>query len=166
TLRASAPGTAPTTLTTTQAIAGESGIDPALQVFASEVALADALGRAIAALQERDPTASVALVCRTPATVQRLAIALRRTVPVRVVFDGRFLPRGPAQITLIEEVKGLEFDFVIVPDATESQYPSQSAHTAASRRALYVAATRARHQLLFAAAGAPTRLLDGLELAF
>jgi DNA helicase-2/ATP-dependent DNA helicase PcrA len=83
-----------------------------------------------------------------------------------VVFDGRFLPRGPAQITLVEEVKGLEFDFVIVPDATESHYPSQGPHTAASRRALYVASTRARHQLVFAAAGPPTRLLDGLRLAY
>jgi superfamily I DNA/RNA helicase len=131
---------------------------PALLAFASEVVLADALGSPIAALQERDPTASVAIVCRAPSTVQRLAVAFRRILPVRVVFDGRFLPRGPAQITVVEEVKGLEFDFVVVPDATESQYPD----TAASRRALYVAATRARHQLLFACAGPPTRLLASL----
>jgi DNA helicase-2/ATP-dependent DNA helicase PcrA len=139
-------------------VAGRPEARPALLAFASEVVLADALGSAIAALQERDPTASVAIVCRAPSTVQRLAVAFRRTLPVRVVFDGRFLPRGPAQITVVEEVKGLEFDFVVVPDATERQYPD----TPASRRALYVAATRARHQLLFACAGPPTRLLASL----
>ena len=78
-------------------------------------------------------------------------------IPARLVFDGRFFARGPIQVTVVDEVKGLEFDFVLVPDATEAAYPD----TAASRRALYVAATRARHQVLFAAVGPPTPLLRG-----
>ena len=78
-------------------------------------------------------------------------------IPARLVFDGRFFARGPVQVTIVDEVKGLEFDFVLVPDATEAAYPD----TAAARRALYVAATRARHQVLFAAVGAPTPLLRG-----
>ncbi len=134
------------------------GIDPSLLRFASERELTDWLGSAIATLRRRDPNASLAIICRSPATAQRVAAALRAAIPVRLVLDGRFLPRGPAQVTVVDEVKGLEFDFVVVPDATLRHYPE----TPAARRALYVAATRTRHQLVFAAAEAPTPLLAGL----
>jgi DNA helicase-2/ATP-dependent DNA helicase PcrA len=90
-------------------------------------------------------------------TARRIAVALQGIVPARLVFDGRFFPRGAAQVTIVDEVKGLEFDFVLLPDATQADYPD----TPASRRALYVAATRARHQLLLAAVGAPTPLVRG-----
>jgi DNA helicase IV len=52
-------------------------------------------------------------------------------------------------------VKGLEFDTVIVPDATAAAYPEEDA----ARRALYVAVTRTRHQLVVARVGETTRLL-------
>jgi DNA helicase-2/ATP-dependent DNA helicase PcrA len=138
--------------------ASRSGVPPALLRFASERDLTDWFGRAIASLQRRDPGASVAVVCRLPSTAQRVAAALRPVVPARLVFDGRFFSRGPAQVTVVDEVKGLEFDFVLLPDATEAVYPDNPA----ARRALYVALTRARHQVLFAAATAPTPLLGGL----
>jgi DNA helicase-2/ATP-dependent DNA helicase PcrA len=138
--------------------ASRPGVEPALLRFASERALTDWFGRAIASLQRRDPGASVAVVCRLPSTAQRVAAALRPAVPARLVFDGRFSSRGPAQVTVVEEVKGLEFDFVLLPDATEAAYPDSPA----ARRALYVALTRARHQVLFAAASTPTPLLAGL----
>ena len=132
-------------------------LEPACLPFASERDLVDRLAREINALQRRDVRASVAIICRSPLAARRLAAALRGVVPARLVFDGRFFARGPVQVTVVDEVKGLEFDFVVVPDATESAYPD----TAASRRALYVAATRARHQVLFAAVGRPTPVLDG-----
>jgi DNA helicase II / ATP-dependent DNA helicase PcrA len=134
------------------------GIEPALLKFASERQLTDWFGRAIAAVQRRDPNASVTIVCRSPSTARRLAAALRSEIPVRLVFDGRFLSRGPAQATIVDEVKGLEFDFVLIPDATQIHYPDSPA----ARRALYVAMTRARHQVVFAAVGAPTPLLGDL----
>jgi DNA helicase-2/ATP-dependent DNA helicase PcrA len=134
------------------------GIEPAHLAFASEKKLTDWFGTAISALRRSDPRASVVVLCRAAATAQRLAAALRGMLPIRLVFDGRFLARGPVQITVVDEVKGLEFDFVLVPDASETHYPD----TPAARRALYVAATRARHQLVFASVGAPTRILDGL----
>jgi DNA helicase-2/ATP-dependent DNA helicase PcrA len=131
---------------------------PAALAFRSEGELAAALGNDIAALQRRDPRASVAVICRSPVTARRIVAALGASVPARLVFDGRFFARGPAQVTIVDEVKGLEFDFVLIPDATAAGYPD----TPDARRALYVAATRARHQLLFAAVGAPTPLLAGL----
>ncbi len=133
------------------------GLEPPSLAFANERDLAERIGGEMRALQRRDGRASVAVICRSPLTARRLATTLRSVVPVRLVFDGKFFGRGPVQVTVVDEVKGLEFDFVIVPDATEAAYPD----TAASRRALYVAATRARHQVLFAGVGAPTPLLRG-----
>ncbi len=113
-----------------------------------------ALGSAMRALQRSDPRASVAVICRSPLTARRLAALLRAEVPVRLVFDGRFLSRGPVQVTTVDEVKGLEFDVVVVPDATATDYPD----TPAARRALYVAVTRARHQVVLANVGKRTRI--------
>jgi DNA helicase-2/ATP-dependent DNA helicase PcrA len=130
-------------------------LEPACHAFTSEQELAERLGEEVRALQRRDPRTSVAAICRSPLTARRLVTAFRSVIPARLVFDGRFFARGPIQVTVVDEVKGLEFDFVLVPDATEAAYPD----TADARRALYVAATRARHQVLFAAVGTPTALL-------
>jgi superfamily I DNA/RNA helicase len=95
-------------------------------------------------------------ICRSPRTAQRLAPQLRAHTPLRLVLDGRFLPRGAAQASTVDEVKGLEFDYVIVPDADARDYPDDPA----SRRALYVAITRARHQVLLAHTGEQTPLIQ------
>jgi ATP-dependent DNA helicase UvrD/PcrA len=119
-----------------------------------ERALALRLGREMQSLLHRDPRASVIVLCRSPLTARRIVVGVREETPARLVFDGRFLARGPVQVTTVDEVKGLEFDFVVVPDATAREYPDD----AASRRILYVAVTRARHQVLLACDGPPTPL--------
>jgi DNA helicase-2/ATP-dependent DNA helicase PcrA len=129
--------------------AAASGARAAFVVFADERALATGLGSELSALLRRDPAASVAILCRSPRTARRLAPLLAGHVPTRIVFDGRFLPRGPVQITTVDEVRGLEFDVVIVPDANAGMYPDD----AASRRTMYVAVTRARHQVAVACVG-------------
>jgi DNA helicase IV len=58
-------------------------------------------------------------------------------------------------VTCVPEVKGLEFDHVVVPDAGAGRY----ADAAEARRALYVAATRASSQLVLAAAGPGSPLI-------
>lgn len=138
--------------------AGPPGAEPVGLAFGGERELAAWLGHDVSELRRLDPKASIAVVCRTPSMARRLTAALGPVVPVRLVFDGRFLARGPVQVSVVDEVKGLEFDFVIVPDATDVHYPE----TPAARRALYVAATRARHQLVFAAAGTLSPILNGL----
>jgi len=128
---------------------------PPIATFANETELARELGHALQALRRSDPRASIVVLCHTPRTARRLADRLRLTVPTRVVFDGRFLARGPVQVTTVEEAKGLEFDFVVVPDATATDYPD----TPAARRALYVAVTRARHQVVLSNPGERTPLV-------
>jgi hypothetical protein len=113
------------------------------------------LVRGLRALVRRDPRASIAVVCRSPLTARRIVARLHAAeLPARVVFDGRFLPRG-VQVSTVDEVKGLEFDFVLVPDAGLRDYPDD----AASRRALYVAVTRARYQAAVACVGEPSPLM-------
>lgn len=123
--------------------------------YDDEPSLARDVGRAAAALLRRDRRASIAVVCRDPRLGRRLAATLRAEVPARVVLDGRFLPRGPVQVTVTAEVKGLEFDYVVVPDADARTFPDDDA----ARRAMYVAVTRARHQIVLACASAPTPLV-------
>ena len=139
--------------------AAPEGAPPVRLGFDDEPALAARLLREIRFIQWRDPRASIAVLCRAPLTARRIAIELRREIPARVVFDGHFLPRGPVQVTTVEETKGLEFDFVVVPDATARDYPD----TPAARRALYVAVTRARHQVLLAHVGERSPLLASMR---
>ncbi len=125
--------------------------------FASEAELAADLGRAMAALLADDPRASVAVICRQPRTARRLAPLLAGEVATRLVFDGRFRPRGAVQVSIVTEMKGLEFDYVLVPDASASDWPDDPL----ARRALYVAVTRARHQVVLARTGELTPLVRG-----
>ena len=123
--------------------------------FESERALVERLGIALVDLRRRDRRASVAVLCRRPQTAGRLARSLRGYVPTRLVYDGRFLPRGAVEVAMVEEVKGLEFDYVVVPDGSDVDYPDSPA----ARRALYVAITRARFQAVVAYVGAPSPIV-------
>ena len=58
-------------------------------------------------------------------------------------------------MTDVGAVKGLEFDYVVVPDASAACYPK----TDEARRLLHVAVSRASHQLWVASAGVPSPLL-------
>jgi len=117
--------------------------------FPDDASLNDWLAVGLRQLERRDRRASVVVICREPRTARARATALRaREQPARLVFDGRFLPRG-VQVTTADQVKGLEFDFVVIPDADGRSYPD----VAAARRALYVAITRARYGVLLACVG-------------
>ena len=125
---------------------GTCGAVARVHAFADEASRAGWLAGASKVLLRRDPRASVAVVCRAPLTARRITTALQAAgQPARLVFDGRFLPRG-VQVSIVEEVRGLEFDYVEVPAAGGLDYPEGDA----ARRALYVAVTRARHQVVLA----------------
>jgi DNA helicase IV len=117
--------------------------------------LAVRLTEELRALQSEDPSASLAVICRSPEAARTVERALRHGSPVRLALDGEFEFRPGLTVTCVQEVKGLEFDYVLVPDASASTYPD----TRESRRALYVAVTRATHRLGLASAGAWSPLL-------
>ena len=118
--------------------------------------LAAWLSEGLQGLLASDPSASIAVIARTPDAARHCAHALRHALDVRLAFDGDFDFRPGVTITCVQEVKGLEFDHVVVPDAGASTYVD----TPDARRALYVAVTRATHRLALLAAGAWSPLLS------
>jgi len=70
--------------------------------------------------------------------------------------DFRFTPG--VEVTEIEQVKGLEFDYVVLVETSASHFPD----TPAARRRLHVGATRAVHQLWLTSVGTPSPLVRAL----
>jgi len=123
--------------------------------FHDECHLAAWLAEALRDLDAEDPTAASAVICRTPQAAIQLARLVNMALPTHLALEGAFTFGPGAQVTCVPEVKGLEFDHVVIPDAGAGRY----ADTPEARRALYVAATRASAQLVLAAAGTPSPLL-------
>ncbi len=113
------------------------------------------LAGAVRDLVEREPLASVAVVARGPQVARSLHRLLADMPEARLVLDGEFSFRPGVDLTDVESVKGLEFDYVVVPDASAATYPA----TDESRRRLHVAVTRASHQLWLASVGTPSPLV-------
>jgi ATP-dependent DNA helicase UvrD/PcrA len=123
--------------------------------FHDECHLAAWLVEALRDLDAEDPTAASAVICRTPQAAAQLARLVKMAIPANLALEGAFTFGPGAQVTCVAEVKGLEFDHVVIPDAGAGRY----ADTPEARRALYVAATRASTQLVLASAGTPSGLL-------
>lgn len=125
---------------------------------ASVAFLADALQQ----LARAEPLASVALLTPSPRLSQTYAEALSRCdLPrLHLVTDQDFSFEPGVEISEVAQVKGLEFDYVVVLDASADHYPD----TPASRRLLHVAATRAVHQLWLTSIGTPSPLVGAATL--
>ena len=132
--------------------------DPALAFteVAHELELVTHLGEVLERLRERDRLASVGIICRFAASARRLHALLGKVSNCRLVVDGDFRFGPGVSVTCIDEIKGLEFDYVIVPDASAASYPD----THEARRALYVGLTRAMHRLWLLWSGRPTPILE------
>ncbi len=119
------------------------------------------LAGAIRDLVEREPQASVAVVAHAPEVARSLHRLLSDLPEAQLSLDGAFTFRPGVDLTDGASVKGLEFDYVIVPDASARAYPDGED----ARRRLHVAVTRAAHQLWIAAPGTPSPLLAGIRAA-
>ncbi len=113
-------------------------------------------------LMAAEPLASVAIL--TPSAVasdvyyEGLA---RADLPrLRRIRDGEFPFKPGIEVTEVSQVKGLEFDYVIVLDVDSQSYPD----TQTARRLLHVAATRAVHQLWMMSVGTPSPLVQDVAL--
>lgn len=100
-------------------------------------------------LYRQEPQATVAVVCQSAETAQTFAARLSDIPQVRWVRDGDFSFRAGVEVTDVYQVKGLEFDYVVLPDVNEGAYPE----TPLARRQLHVAVTRAVHQLWILSSG-------------
>jgi ATP-dependent DNA helicase UvrD/PcrA len=134
---------------------GSSGQDAPCLEFINEAQLGVWLVDELREVERRDRRAAVAVICRSPSTAKRLTRLLRHALDARLVLDGGFAHESGINVTTVDQVKGLEFDYVIVPDASRTNYPDQPT----SRRALYVAVTRSRHELAIGWVTQRTQLL-------
>lgn len=112
---------------------------------------------ALADLDAREPHARVAVIAHDAGAAREVHGFVSATVPARLVLDGAFTFDPGIDVTHVDAVKGLEFDYVLVPDATRDAYPD----TPEARRRLHVAVTRTSHQLVVLAGGAPSPLIVG-----
>jgi len=113
------------------------------------------LARALRELLEAEPHAAVALICHDAPTARRVSAAVEELPETRLVLDGRFSFEPGLDVTDVDSVKGLEWDYVVVPDAVEAAWPLSDE----GRRRLHVAVTRASWQLWLVSPGTPARLL-------
>jgi DNA helicase-2/ATP-dependent DNA helicase PcrA len=122
-------------------------------VYPTEAHATYDLVRSLVVLLEREPAAMVAVITRDAANARRIHGALDRSLPVRLVLHGEFSFTAGIDVTPVSQVKGLEFDVVIIPDAVGySDEPD-------ARRKLHVACTRAIEQLWVISVGRPAPLL-------
>lgn len=85
---------------------------------------------------------SFGIICKTQKQANELYQALDKKLAVKLLDAGSIVFGKGIVITTAHLAKGLEFDWVLAPHATHNNYK-----TAADRQMLYVACTRAMHEL-------------------
>ncbi|MGB1700381.1 MAG: 3'-5' exonuclease, partial [Nannocystaceae bacterium] len=115
------------------------------------------LGEALRNLMIREPSASVAVICRYPQQAKMYydGLHLAEVPRVRLVARQDFSFKPGIDVTDVRQVKGLEFDYVVLMDPTEQNYPSVDS----SRHLLHIAATRTAYQLWIVCTGIASKLL-------
>jgi DNA helicase-2/ATP-dependent DNA helicase PcrA len=115
------------------------------------------LAEALRDLATREPRATIALLARYPEQADRAYDGLRHAdVPsLRRVRAQEFSFRPGVEVTDVRQVKGLEFDYVIMLDVNASSYGVDDE----SRHLLHIGVTRAAHQLWMLVTGTPSPLI-------
>jgi DNA helicase-2/ATP-dependent DNA helicase PcrA len=115
------------------------------------------LSDALRQLMSREPTGSVAVIARYPEQADAYHAGLRiAEVPsLRRVEREEFTFEPGIDVTDVAQVKGLEFDYVILVDVNAASYPD----SVEARHLLHIAVTRAAHQLWMIGTSRPSPLI-------
>jgi len=115
------------------------------------------LASAFRDLSARESLASVAVIARHAwqADVYYEVLAQSEIPNLRRVRVQDFPFRAGIDVTDVKQVKGLEWDYVILLDVNAQSYPAEDE----SRHLLHIAATRAAHQLWLIATGEPSPIV-------
>jgi DNA helicase-2/ATP-dependent DNA helicase PcrA len=118
------------------------------------------LAEALRDLARAEPKASVAIIARYAEQADLYYNGLMNAeVPnVRRVADQDFLFKPGIDVTDVKQVKGLEFDYVLLIEVNTATYPESDE----ARHLMHIAATRAAHQLWLSCTGEPSRLIPEL----
>jgi DNA helicase-2/ATP-dependent DNA helicase PcrA len=121
--------------------------------FTDHGACVASLSDALKELVAQEPLASVALLTPSKELSRMYFNGLQTSeVPRLRIVDSQHFTFAPGiEVTEVEQVKGLEFDYVVLIESSAGSYPD----TAGSRRRLHVGATRAIHQLWLTSVGTP-----------
>ena len=105
----------------------------------------------------------MAVIARYPSQAKVYYEGLRKAeVPkLSLVLDQDFSFSPGVEVTDIRQVKGLEFDYVILVDVNTDTYPNDDE----SRHLFHVGATRAAHQLWVVVTMKPTAILPAWFLS-
>ncbi len=108
-------------------------------------------------LMAAEPRACVAVIARFPEQADAFFDVLDKgEVPrLRRIADQDFPFRPGVDVTDVRQVKGLEFDYVVLVEVNADTYPENDE----SRHLLHIGATRASHQLWILSTGESSRLL-------
>jgi len=112
------------------------------------------LADALTELCAKEPLASVALLTPTPevSAVYYRGLSNCEVPRLHQVENQDFNFAPGIEITEIDQVKGLEFDYVVLIETSATHFPD----TPAARRLLHVGATRAVHQLWLTSVATPS----------
>ncbi len=118
------------------------------------------LAEALRDLARAEPRASVALIARYPEQADLYFKGLvNAEVPnVRRIAEQDFPFKPGVDVTDVRQVKGLEFDYVVLVEVNAATYPNSEE----ARHLLHIAATRAAHQLWLSCTGEPSQLIPPL----
>lgn len=127
--------------------------------FPSQGAAVAFLADALRPLFAREPRATVAILARHPeqADVYHQALKMAEIPFLRRIRAYEFAFRPGVEVTEVRQVKGLEYDYVVLVDVNATTYPQDDE----SRHLLHIGATRAAHQLWVVSTGAPSPLVPG-----
>jgi len=118
------------------------------------------LAEALRDLARAEPRSSIAVIARYPeqADIYYRGFLNAEVPNVRRVADQDFEFKPGIDVTDVRQVKGLEFDYVILVEVNESTYPTSDE----ARHLLHIASTRAAHQLWLSCSGTPSMLIPPL----
>ncbi len=144
-------------------LAARDGAEVALHEFGGMGEAVGFVADALRSLLGREPSASVALITRHPGQSDAWHAALARAeVPMLRRVRRQDFPFSPGvDVTDVGQVKGLEFDYVVLLEVNQSSYPA----TVESRHLLHIGATRATHQLWLVSTGTVSELVKPLQRA-
>jgi DNA helicase-2/ATP-dependent DNA helicase PcrA len=118
------------------------------------------LAESLRDLARAEPRASIAVIARYPeqADLYYHGLANAEVPNVRRVADQDFPFKPGVDVTDVKQVKGLEFDYVVLVEVNTATFPENDE----ARHLMHIAATRAAHQLWLTCTGLPSNLAPAL----
>jgi DNA helicase-2/ATP-dependent DNA helicase PcrA len=143
---------------------GRSGTLPQILIDSNETKRLTKISEYINERLKENPQAHICIVCRSPKDTTPFlenlsnnykSLSLENQPEIRLGHNNNFLFTPGVTVTNMRQIKGLEFDTVIIIEPTEANYPNNEE----GKRLLYTTITRAQEQLLFVSTGEPCHLL-------